>query len=552
MSYAVKTSSSNHRLLELARIASFKDSKFHAPADRAYACRLGRHGFYRTEDDKILCGHCKTVVPISSAVSEDPIERHRRLNPTCPLFTGRVVAPRPESPKTILDKAIKLVDQLRIPDNAHDVNLMQYESDVNGTTERLIDILKKSVERNSQVTTMVTGIAAHDVPSLPIMIDRFNPDYDMLRAEIVRMSTFHDWPETNPIAKIDFVKAGLFYTGEGDRVQCAFCRNYLKNWTPGDEPMVEHKKHFKECRFVKGLDLGTVEVESLGTNRKKIVEGLNMREHDLNTIVNPKKKGTRVIQCGNTPRHPEFADEPKRVESFAGKPRPEGQNINVIANAGYFYTGPGDKVRCFYCNGSLNHWSPMDEPWVEHAKFFPRCGFLRSKRDPGYIEVIQKNFKEEQEQIAKSLTLTSTVITLNERKIKEAMRSPTVVMAMEMGYTAETIKKVIAEKITNTGSEFLDVETLVETIINMSATMTETASITTETISPETLDAKSILDTNKKLWGIKTCKVCLDEEVNVVFLPCGHLACCNSCAPSLRQCAMCRAVIRGTVRVFIY
>lgn len=56
---------------------------------------------------------------------------------------------------------------------------------------------------------------------------------------------------------------------------------------------------------------------------------------------------------------------------------------------------------------------------------------------------------------------------------------------------------------------------------------------------------------NKMLRDQKTCKVCLDKEVGMVFLPCGHLCCCVSCAPAVRKCPICRGEIKGTVRTYI-
>ena len=49
----------------------------------------------------------------------------------------------------------------------------------------------------------------------------------------------------------------------------------------------------------------------------------------------------------------------------------------------------------------------------------------------------------------------------------------------------------------------------------------------------------------------KTCKVCLDLQVSVAFLPCGHAACCSDCAPAMRKCPVCRSVIKGTVKIFL-
>merc|ERR1711971_574988 len=56
---------------------------------------------------------------------------------------------------------------------------------------------------------------------------------------------------------------------------------------------------------------------------------------------------------------------------------------------------------------------------------------------------------------------------------------------------------------------------------------------------------------NARLKEQRTRKICMDKEVGVVFLPCGHLCCCVLCAPSLRDCPVCRRNIQGTVRTFM-
>ena len=48
-----------------------------------------------------------------------------------------------------------------------------------------------------------------------------------------------------------------------------------------------------------------------------------------------------------------------------------------------------------------------------------------------------------------------------------------------------------------------------------------------------------------------TCKICLENEVGIVFLPCGHLCCCVQCAPAVQQCPVCRTPIRGNVRTYM-
>lgn len=55
----------------------------------------------------------------------------------------------------------------------------------------------------------------------------------------------------------------------------------------------------------------------------------------------------------------------------------------------------------------------------------------------------------------------------------------------------------------------------------------------------------------RRLQEERTCKVCMDRDVSVVFVPCGHLVACGECALNLRLCPICRAVIRGSVRTFM-
>ncbi len=64
-------------------------------------------------------------------------------------------------------------------------------------------------------------------------------------------------------------------------------------------------------------------------------------------------------------------------------------------------------------------------------------------------------------------------------------------------------------------------------------------------------ETRTLLEENRALKDQRMCKVCMDAEANIVFLPCGHLVCCANCAPALRNCAVCRSLIRGTVRTYL-
>ena len=51
-------------------------------------------------------------------------------------------------------------------------------------------------------------------------------------------------------------------------------------------------------------------------------------------------------------------------------------SFDQIVEAGFYYTGEADCVRCFWYSLGLNCWDPGDDPWREHARFSPRCPWL--------------------------------------------------------------------------------------------------------------------------------------------------------------------------------
>jgi len=63
--------------------------------------------------------------------------------------------------------------------------------------------------------------------------------------------------------------------------------------------------------------------------------------------------------------------------------------------------------------------------------------------------------------------------------------------------------------------------------------------------------ADELLKENTELKEQRLCKICMTHEANMVFLPCGHLVSCASCAPALTLCPICRATIKGSIRTYI-
>ncbi|GAU30711.1 hypothetical protein TSUD_39350 [Trifolium subterraneum] len=46
------------------------------------------------------------------------------------------------------------------------------------------------------------------------------------------------------------------------------------------------------------------------------------------------------------------------------------------------------------------------------------------------------------------------------------------------------------------------------------------------------------------------CVICLEQEYNSVFVPCGHMCCCTACSSHLTSCPLCRRQIEKAVKTF--
>jgi hypothetical protein len=46
-------------------------------------------------------------------------------------------------------------------------------------------------------------------------------------------------------------------------------------------------------------------------------------------------------------------------------------------------------------------------------------------------------------------------------------------------------------------------------------------------------EVKKITEENREMKDQTQCKICCEETVSIVFLPCGHLTACTQCAPAL-------------------
>ncbi|XP_029580239.1 baculoviral IAP repeat-containing protein 3 isoform X2 [Salmo trutta] len=237
------------------------------------------------------------------------------------------------------------------------------------------------------------------------------------------------------------------------------------------------------------------------------------------------------------------------------------------------HKGHGDNVKCFYCDGGLRNWEPGDDPWQEHAKWFPRCDFLIQTRGRAYVSNIQDtHFHIEtvgvsQTPVSREITSENDVV--GGLGVPSAMLSPVVQTVLQMGFEAGLVESLVQTKYLLNGQHYISVSGLVTDILaaeeedrtrrpqSRGQGLVERQGLSAGGVRTQTPIREKAVgnpapdELLRQLQEERTCKVCMDKRVSIVFIPCGHLVVCSDCAASLRHCPICRATIRGSVRAFM-
>ncbi|XP_028646025.1 baculoviral IAP repeat-containing protein 1 isoform X2 [Grammomys surdaster] len=194
-----------------------------------------------------------------------------------------------------------------------------------------------------------------------------------MRSEAKRLKTFVTYDTFRSWTPQEMAAAGFYYTGVRHGVQCFCCSLILFSTRLRKAPIENHKKLRPECEFLLGKDVG------------------NIGKYDIR-VKSPEK----MLRGGKA----RYQEEEARLESFEDWPfYAHGTSPRVLSAAGFVFTGQRDTVQCFSCGGCLGNWEEGDDPWKEHAKWFPKkalflkCEFLQSKKSPEEIAQYIQNYE---------------------------------------------------------------------------------------------------------------------------------------------------------------
>ncbi|XP_064627092.1 baculoviral IAP repeat-containing protein 3-like isoform X2 [Lineus longissimus] len=641
---------------EWKRLASFKD----CPEQNWYpAIPLAEQGFHFKPHSSVVCYFCKGELHTWER-DWDPKQKHE---PNCPLPNGRDCGNIPMKPsrdngkyqpavqavynelqiQELQDKnQVLLRNSKRSLESFKNPQLPEYQMEylsinVNqGQGQQGHDAMEDEPQPSTSSQQQQEGagglryfVHSYDEHGRPISTSQkmeFNSQEEKantsMKRETDRLKTFDNvWKKGDVILPKELAKSGFYYAGTGDRARCAFCNGVLRNWAVGDRAPAEHRRHYPTCPFVLNLDVGNIpsspDLSGLHTSTAATTNHTELNRPAART---PGQQSARssVANVGATttpsavpgtilvPKHSNFRTVETRLLTYDNWPTSNVQRPKELAEAGFFYTGTSDNVRCFHCDGGLRNWLDSDLPWVEHAKWFPRCGYLQ--RVKGVEFVLEEMRKHNQQNFTTAVAenrgstglmttptptpgvgiverpSTSGVRRVEAREVRARYDTDRVKMVLDMGYKEAVVKYVILQRLRYTGDDFPNTQEMLESVLAEEPNLEEKGIayyeniLQTEFGRPMTIvypqitqtpsqappmtqstsaylpipgDEKTLVEENRQLKEQTMCKICMDNEVSMVFIPCGHLVACADCAPSLSQCPICRRAITGTIRTFL-
>lgn len=450
--------------------------------------------------------------------------------------------------------------------------------------------------------------------SLPVMAhiaeyQRFWPnEHHAFNKESARRSTFVDWP-LGFVRPEDLARIGFVYLKTGDRVQCVFCLGIVTDWEPGDVPLQEHGRHFPSCPFIRGSTTNNVSIEDEFRGQLQPLDpnpisprgfdvcgirplNMNSFKPERFKLAQPLEAFSELNIIGHSPpKYPSYTTKEARLRSYVTWPNGIPQEVDALVEAGLFYTGMSDHVKCFQCGGGLKNWDLSDVPFEEHARWFPDCPFVNLSKGKEFIERVKK-----QKPPILLNSPTEPQIMRNPREISEQeldamMASDLVKAVLDMGLNHYLVREALKRRWYQAGYSFADSDSLAQAVLELGGVQqtsmgdvpnlvrgpeevcirVEEASTSEASGSSSAITIQMVEPINRPVCGntingtvsgadkcevmspeneFRLCKVCMDQEMSVVFLPCGHFVACATCAAQMSNCPVCRADIKGKVRTY--
>ena len=194
-----------------------------------------------------------------------------------------------------------------------------------------------------------------------------------------------------PIDKHELALFGFYYVSGVDLVKCHFCRVEIGMWQEDDDVLTEHERWSPSCPLIRGLPTNNVPIDANALNSAlavdHVVQGPFILFSDFFRFFGLPATTSSAPSClPNNILHGAYMLESDRLKSYENWPQGLSQKPTDLSDAGFYYTGVGDKVICFSCGGGIQNWLPGDIPWEQHGMLYESCHYLNQAKGAAFIK----------------------------------------------------------------------------------------------------------------------------------------------------------------------
>jgi hypothetical protein len=206
---------------ELHRLSTFRNWNY-----AMSKTELAKSGFYYyNQGDACQCIYCLVIVYAWKDSDVANLE-HKKWSPRCPFMLGLPVGNIPSEGQGTDETRTPNLSSLTEP---YKSNFSSPDIRPNAIPERYFPAATKEPDQ--------------------IMKESKDDDGSQFKA---RLETFALWPKLQQ-TKEEMARAGFYYTGFNDQVQCPSCNITVNSWTPDEKPLTLHVLMSPHCSFVTKL-----------------------------------------------------------------------------------------------------------------------------------------------------------------------------------------------------------------------------------------------------------------------------------------------------------
>ncbi|KAL3863441.1 hypothetical protein ACJMK2_005197 [Sinanodonta woodiana] len=542
---------------EWIRYASF--NSFPRSIDMS-TTRLANAGFYSTgQGTQARCFCCK-VTHDQWSRGDDPYEVHRRISPNCPFLRGEAHCPQ---------------------------NIPIYQQDEE-ITSRVNDNSRHPMQAQRTPTTEIIN------PASAQAISALGTDYDV---ENGQESLKRTEPSSQSSPGIEQKESShrnhLTIQQNKDGRQYSDNNQSMQNGTALPVYIDDNRKTQSSRPENQGVPVSARERAPLSIAQQPTDDAYNTDYRNPGNFYLPSRNAKEGNAPDNQstnrsgghltttegPKHSNYQMLEERIQSFNGWPVHLDQTPQLMAEAGFFYVGIQDYVRCFQCGGGLKNFERGDNPWVEHTRWYPQCAYVLAKMGQRFVDAVAKKQTEllaaqqsGQNVIDTSPSKSASVNQSDSSGSRAAQDSvnPYIVSPGKQASSNQNTNQIInATKGHSTQSR--PVYRNVDARLSGPVSLAYPASGNThghsngkskehysqrealnvpEASSMPPFDPQSLIEEYSRLRNTSRCKVCQQRDAVIAFLPCGHLATCETCAPTQTACCVCQKKILASIKTY--